>query len=117
MEILTATDEDMLWSQGYLGTSNPTQLLNTVVFIVGKGCALRMGKEHRASHGLPFNSQFCFMHDSDGEYYLRYTEDIGLKTNKGGLKQKKIQPKQVDLYTTDDEERCPLHVILKYLSL
>ena len=39
-EVLTATDEDLLWSLGFLGTSNPTQLLNTVVFTIGKGLAL-----------------------------------------------------------------------------
>ena len=116
-EVLTTTDEDLLWSLGYLGTSNPTQLLSTVVFVIGKGFALCTGKEHRALCGLPFRSQFKFMHDDDGKIFLRYTEDIGLKTNKGGLRQKAMQPKQVDLYASDNEERCPLRIILKYLSL
>ena len=89
-EILSVTDKDYLWSMGHLGTSNPDQLLNTVVFCVGKGFASRAGKEHQALRGIPFNSQFKFIHDTDNEVYLQYTEDIGLKTNKGGIKHKKV---------------------------
>ena len=57
------------------------------------------------------------MKDNNGEVFLRYKEDAGLKTNKGGIKQRKLHVKQVDLYATDDEDRCPLRIILKYLSL
>ena len=39
-EVLSSTDEDYLWSLGYLGASTPDQLLNTIVFCVGKGFAL-----------------------------------------------------------------------------
>ena len=37
--VLTGVDEKFLWSSGSLGCSNPEQLLNTVVFIIGKGFA------------------------------------------------------------------------------
>ena len=107
-DMITAMDEDLLWLLGLLGTSHTEQLLNTVIFFVGKGFALHAGKEHRALHGLPFHSQFKFVKDSDGEIFLRYTEDIGLKTNKGGLRHRKIEAKTVDLYATSNEERCPL---------
>ena len=116
-EILSATDEDLLWSLGLLCTSTPHQLLHTVIFSIGKGFALRAGKEHRALRGLPFDSQFTFMRDPDGEVFLCYTEDIGLKTNKGGIKHRKIDVKTMDLYATGHEERCPLRAIIKYLSL
>ena len=72
-EVLSVTDEDYLWSMGLLGTSNPWQLLNTMVFCVSKAFALRVGKGHRALHAIPFDSQFKFLCDSDNEYYLRYT--------------------------------------------
>ena len=101
----------------FLGMSHPEQLLNTVIFSVGKGFALHAGKEHRALHGLPFCSQFKFMKDSDGEIFLQYTEDIGLKTNKGALKYQKIEAKTVDLYAMANEEHCPLQAIVKYLVL
>ena len=116
-EVLTATDEDLLCSMGLLGTSHPEQLLNTIIFCIGKGFALRAGKEHRALRGLPFSSQLNFIRDSDGEIFLCYTEDIGLKTNKGGLKHRKVDPKTVDLYGSANTERCPLQAIIKYLSL
>ena len=39
-QVITATDEDLLWSLGLLGTSHPEQLLSTVIFCIGKGFAL-----------------------------------------------------------------------------
>ena len=39
-DVLTATDEDLLWSMGWLGTDHLDQLLNTVIYSVGKGFAL-----------------------------------------------------------------------------
>ena len=53
-EILIATEKNLLWSLGFLGISNLEQLVNTVIFCVGKGFALRAGKKHRALLGLPF---------------------------------------------------------------
>ena len=108
-EILSVTDKDCLWSLGYLGTSSSEQLLNTVVFSISK--------EHQALHGIPFNSQFAFYWDTDNEIVLHYTEDVGLKTNKGGFKHKKVDVKSVDMFATDRPEWCPLWVILCYMSL
>ena len=45
-QVLSISDEEFLWLNGYLGKSNPEQLLNTVVFMLGLSCALRAGKEH-----------------------------------------------------------------------
>ena len=116
-QVMSPLDEDLLWSLGFLGTSNPTMLLNTVVFLIGKGCALRAGKEHHALRSPPFSSQFNFSRDSDGEIFLRYKEDIGLKTNKGGIKHRKIDPKEVDIYAIENVNRCPLRIIMFYLSM
>ena len=110
-------DEDYLWSLGHLGLSYPKQLLNTVVFCVGKGFALWASKEHRALCAIPFDSQFSFHRDEDQELYLQYKEDIGTKTNKGGLKHKKVDTKTVVMYVSDRPDRCPLHIIMKYMSL
>ena len=61
------------------------------------------------------SSPFCMI---QMEVFLRYTEDIGLKTNKGGgLKHKKINVKTVDLYATSNPDHCPVRIIIKYLSL
>ena len=116
-QVLTATDEDFLWSLGLLGTFNAETLLNTVVFMIGKGFALRAGNEHRALRSPPFDSQFKFLRDEDGFFFIRYQEEIGCKTNKGGIKHRRLDPKQVDLYPIENIERCPVRIILKYLSL
>ena len=62
-EFLSPMDEDYLWSIGFLGDHDPETLLNTMVFIIGKGFALRAGKEHQALRSPPFDSQFQFLHD------------------------------------------------------
>ena len=88
-----------------------------MVFTIGKAFALHAGKEHRALRLPPFSSQLQFMHDTDGEVFIRYTEDVGLKTNKGGIKHRKGDPKHVDLYVSDNPECCPIGIIMKYLAM
>ena len=89
-QVLSKTDEDFLWSCDLLGCKNPQMLLNTVVFLVGKGFALRAGKEHQVLRSPPFGSQFEFMRDPDGVLFIRYKEEVGLdqqrrsKTQKSG---------------------------------
>ena len=101
---------------GLLGTSNLLTLLNNVVFIISKRFALRAGKEHRQLRAPHFNSQLKFLKDSTVSMFIRYTEDIGLKTNKGGLKHHKIDAKVVDMYLTNDTNTCPVSIITKYLA-
>ena len=115
-QVLSASDEDYLWSLGLLGTENPEQLLNTSVFVLGKGFALRASKEHHVLHAPLFRSQFKFMVDNQGETFILFNEDIGMKTNKGGIKQRKLQPKEVDVFSVGGD-RCPVAIIQKYLSL
>ena len=115
-QVLNNIDEEYLWSLGYFGTHSPEALLSTMVLVIGKGFALRAGKEHHCLRSPPFHSQFEFLHDTDG-IFIRYTEDLGLKTNKGGLKHKRVQAKEVDLFPIDNVERCPVRLIMKYLSL
>ena len=46
-QVLSQVDIDILWENGYLGDTNPHQLLTTVFFMIGMSCALRAGKEHQ----------------------------------------------------------------------
>ena len=78
-DILTSTHEEYLWSVGLLGLSKPESLLATVVIMIGKGCALRAGKEHHMLQSPQFDSQFEFLHDEEGQVFLRYCEQRGLK--------------------------------------
>ena len=116
-EILTQSDEEYLWSLGLLGRFSPEVLLNTVIFMVGKGFALRAGKEHQVLRSPPFDSQLELFRDEQGYWFIRYSEERGFKTNKGGLKHHKVEPKEVDMYAIDNCERCPFWLIIHYLSL
>ena len=117
-DIISVVDEDFLWENGILGSENPEQLLETVLYLVGLNCALRAGKEHRALRSIPFDSQFEWIHDEvKGQYFIRYTEDLGLKTNKGGLRHRKIDTKSVDVFPIPNSYRCPVRIIGYYMSL
>ena len=74
-QTLMAFHEDYLWNIGLLGTHDLETLLNTLVFSLGKGCALHAGKEHYSLRAPPFQSQFQFMQDEEGLVFLHYKED------------------------------------------
>ena len=116
-EIVGLCDEQDMWEKGLLGTHNPEVLLHTVVYLIGLYCALRAGKEHRSLRSIPFQSQFQYKTDSSGCYYIHYKEDLGLKTNKGGLKQRKLEAKEVDIFPSENVDRCPVRILTKYLEL
>ena len=116
-EVLTLSDEDILWNLGLLGTTNPEVMLVTVMFTVGLSCNLRAGKEHHVLRSIPFESQFTFYNDSEGKLAFRFHEDIGLKTNKGGIKHRKIGGKVVDVYQIDNPDRCSVRILWKYMSM
>ena len=88
-----------------------------MLFSLGLSCALRAGQEHRNLRSVPFDSQFTFLQDECGKLYFRYVEDLGMKTNKGGIKQRKIEPKVVNVYQTDNPDRCPVRILMLYMSM
>ena len=47
---------------------------------------------------------------------VKLTSDLGLKTNKGGLKHRKLDAKVVEVYQINDVLRCPVHIIQTYLA-
>ena len=116
-EVLSLTDEDILWSLGLLGTHNPDVLLTTVMFTLDLSCSLRAGKEHYVLRSPGFNSQFTFLYDTEGKLYFRFVEDIGLKTNCGGLKHHKVQAKIVNVHQLSNPDRCPVRILNLYLSM
>ena len=46
---------------------DPETLLNTLVFMIGKGFALKAGKEHHVLWAPPFNFQFRSLCDHEGQ--------------------------------------------------
>ena len=115
-EVLTHFHEEVFWSMGLLGVKDHCTLLNSVIYMLGKGFALRVGEEHRMLKAPPFSKQLTFMHDEQGVVFVRYSEESGVKTNEGGLKHRKGEPKTVDMYAITDLDRCPVRLLLTYLS-
>lgn len=85
-KFISFQNEDLVQECSILGSSNPLQLVQTAFYLIGIGCALKTGKEHHALRSIGRNSQFSFQVNTDG---VKCIEDLGNKTNKGGLKHKK----------------------------
>ena len=47
VEVITAEEENSLWTQGILGSSTPKQLFDALLYQLGLNFALRAAKEHR----------------------------------------------------------------------
>ena len=45
---------------------------------------------------------------------MKYKEDLGLKANKGGLRQKKVTVKEVTIFPNENRNRCPVAIMSKY---
>ena len=104
--------EDLLRNQGLLGANSPQSLLDSLVFYTGYYFALRSGMEHRRLRYYP--SQLQLFEPAGERAYLRYTEDVS-KTNQGGLKHGKKEPKVVVQYeNTHDSRRCIVRLYKEY---
>ena len=114
-EVLTETDEDLLWAKGLLGDETPKILLDTVVFYNGLYFALRSGREHRQLRHSPCQVEVV---EKPGERpYLLYHEDTS-KNHPGGLKGRKTTPKVVVHHSnTENPERCFVTLFKKYRQL
>ncbi|ESO94813.1 hypothetical protein LOTGIDRAFT_161064 [Lottia gigantea] len=91
-EVITIEQEEILWSKGLLGESNPQQLLDTLLFLFGLHFALRAAEEFK-----------CI-------------EDVS-KTNQGGLDHRKVSPKMTRAYEYSNPLRCPVRLYEKYIAL
>ena len=85
-----------------------------MLYFIGLYFALCAGKEHR---NLCFvDSQLSLHTDIEGKKFLRYIEDTS-KNRQGGLKHRKITPKQVDAYeNTVNPARCIVAIYEAYIS-
>lgn len=113
-DIMTYEEEELLWDSGELGSKNPQQLLNTVLYLFGIHFALRAGQEHRNLRFI--RSQIQLKCDKSGKEYLLYTEDMS-KNQQGGLQQRKLTPKQVRAYeNSENKSRCIVALYKLYLN-
>ena len=84
-EVLSESEEELLWQKKLLGDSTLQTLLDSMVFYNGLYFALRSGKEHRNLRSRPCQIELV---ERPGEKaFLRYTEDVS-KNRQGGLKYK-----------------------------
>ena len=102
-----------------MGEHNPTQLRETVLFLLGINLGLRAVDEH---YDLRWDSnvkksQLSFEHDSKGIRCLVYCEDTVTKTNDGGLNNMKKDRKVVWVYPSSNCTPCPVRLVDKYVSL
>ena len=67
-EMISFKHEDLMWQKGILGEENPSQLCDTVLFLLGVNLGLRAGDEHYNlrcnSEGNP--SQISFKRNENG---------------------------------------------------
>ena len=113
-ELITVEDESLLWELGLLGTTSPTVLLHTLVYMVGLYFALRSGSEHRRLRYTP--AQIQLIEKPHSHPYLIYQENIS-KTNQGGLHSRTKQPKKVNHYaSTTNLDGCFIHIYKTHMS-
>lgn len=105
--VIDIDKEATLWDKGYLGSLNPKQLIDSVIFVVGINLALRGRSEHRA---LTWGN-FTFESEK-----INYRESVS-KSNNGGIKHRKIQPKTVTIFSNPNPDRCPVKLIKQYRNL
>ena len=117
--VITYEYENMLWDKNILGEQNPDQLRQTVMFLIGINCGLRAGDEHHylCQDGVDKSSQFSFQWNDKGIRCLVYAEDTVTKTNDGGLSSLKKQRKVRWIHPASNVNRCPVHLVNKYMSL
>ena len=95
-------------------SSNPKQLVNTVLYLFGVHFTLCASVEHRALRVGP-NSQLKLGLDHDRRY-LEYSEDVS-KTSQGGLDHHNVGRKIVRVYASICQpECCAVNLYEKYLS-
>ena len=107
-------DENMMWASNVLGSSNPKQLVHTVLYMFGVHFALRASVEHRSLRVGP-NSQLKLGLDRD-KRYVEYSEDVS-KTHQGGINHHNVGCKIVRDYANISEpDKCIVTLFEKYMA-
>ena len=114
---VTSSMEEQMWKSGVLGEDIPSQLADTVMFLLGINLALRGGEEQKHLRRPGFDPQITISKDGDGVRCLIYRQDPKHKTNQGGLSLKHKDPKVVYTYQHPNCSWCPVRLYKKYVSL
>ena len=109
---LTPEQEEYLWEQGIFGTDNAECLINAVFWCNCKCFGLRGGDEHRNLEV----EQYSIDSDEQGRY-LRFVGRLS-KNYQGGLQHRRIQNKDLRIYSTPERSDCCIvDIFSEYLSL
>ena len=112
-EVVEETHEEVLWDKNILGSDSPKQLLQTLVFLIGKNFALRGRDEHRR---LQMSNISKHQDQLSGREYLLYVENFS-KTTKGGLHDNKREPKVSKAFDNPkDPRKCIVQLYRKYIQ-
>lgn len=114
-EVISMEQERAFWENGCLGSSNPRQLINSLVYLLGLHLSLRASQEHRdLEYGV--DGQIQLKTGTDGCEFLEYTERIS-KNKRFGIKHARMQPKCTRVYANHENlQRCPVSLYKCYLS-
>ena len=113
-DVITLVDEKMMWASNVLGSSNPKQLVHTVLYMFSVYFTLHVSVEHRSLCVGP-NSQLKLGLDRD-ERYLEYSEDVS-KTHQGGINHRNVGCKIVRAYANISEpDKCIITLFEKYMA-
>ena len=103
-DIITLADENMMWAKDILGSSNPKQLVHTLLYMFGVHFALWASVEHRSLCIGP-NSQLKLGLYRDKRFF-EYSEDVS-KTCQGGIDHRNVGRKVVRAYANIAEpDKC-----------
>ena len=97
-----------MWDENVLGSSNPQQLIDTLLYLLGVQFALRAKDEHKALQmGIGYDAQ-------SGEKFLEYRESQS-KNHQGGLCDFCKPPKVVQAYENkEDPSKCVVNLYEHY---
>ena len=113
----TLSHEEKMWSSGVLGESNPEQLLNTVIYLLGIHCSLRAVDEHKALKIGYYLQIKCKFDKELNAHFLKYRETYS-KNHQGGLADLNIKPKVITVYENKGEPlRYVIYLYKKYVGL
>ncbi len=116
-EPISLTQENVMWDKGVLGEATPTQLRDTVQYLLGVNLALQGGEEHKSLRKPGFKSQIEVLVDEEGDKYLLFTQDLKSKMSQGGLSSKLDASRQVKVYGSSNLQRNVVCLYEKYVSL
>ena len=94
-EVISESEEEIMWSQKVLGDKDPETLIQTLLYLNGLRFALKSSQEHRS---LTTEQLKVIPPNCNSKYYvIEYTEAVSKtnNANNGGLKHRKLDPKKV----------------------